>query len=437
MNDDINEPAQPDPQTAASAVEDAAAATTAASPPLPPPRKRTIGLAVFLALLCVVVTSVTAFIVVKGGFRQALQSLPFMQVDLPSAFGKDKLRVLVLGLDENWTENDEAYTTGARSDTNIAVSIDLHSHNVGVLSIPRDLWVDIPKQGYGKLNEAIANGPERTEAALQRNLGTPPFDYYIVLNLDATKEVVDALGGLDVNVEKDMDYDDSWGHLHIHLKKGVHHLNGDQTVGYIRYRHDAEGDFGRMRRQRQVVQILVHRLKDPSIIDRIPALVGTVQRNVRTNLTFGQMYDLAVGLQDVTPQMVHESEVPTNIGWVAGESVLFADQAQAHSIVHKYLVVGFGNQFDPSTVHVKVENGSGTPGAASAMADFLRRRGFTIVQTGNAKTFNNAKTKITGPDQKIMGEVVKQLPVHDPVVAVGAVDGGDVDIVVGQDYRIQ
>jgi len=101
------------------------------------------------------------------------------------------------------------------------------------------------------------------------------------------------------------------------------------------------------------------------------------------------------------------------------------------------LVVGFGDQFDPSTVHVKVENGSGTPGAASAMADYLRRRGFTIVETGNAKSFHNAKTTITGPDQNIMGEVVKQLPVHNPLIAVGAVQGGDVDIVVGQDYRTQ
>ncbi len=415
----------------------AAESSAPASPAIAPPRKRTVALAVVLAAVCVFATAVAGYIAVKGGLRPAITAF-FPPPDLAQSFGKDKLRVLVLGIDDNWSDNDEVYTSNSRSDTNIAVEIDLHNHNIGVVSIPRDLWVDIPKDGYGKLNEAIADGgPERTEATLEKNLGAPPFDYYMVLNINATKEVVDALGGLDVNVEKDMDYDDTWGHLHIHLKKGLHHLTGEQVVGYIRFRHDEEGDFGRMRRQRQVVQLLVKRMKDPSIVASLPALLGVVQRNVRTNLSYGEMLTLARGLQDVTPQMVHETELPANIGWTDGESVLFADQSQSQAIVHKYLVVGFGGGFDPSTVHVKVENGSGTPGAASAMADYLRRRGFTIVETGNAKTFNNARTKITGADQHIMGEVVKQLPVHDPTIAIGPVDGGDVDIVVGQDYRTQ
>lgn len=404
----------------------------------PKPRKRTIGLAIALAVLCVVATATSAYISVKGGLRQAIQGLPFMRPDLPTVFGRDKLRVLVLGIDDNWTESDELYTASTRSDTNIAVEIDLPTHNVSVVSIPRDLWVNIPKDGFGKLNEAYADaGPERTETTLQQNFGMPAFDYYVVLNINATKSVVDAIGGLDVDVEKDMDYDDTWGHLHIHLKKGLHHLNGDQAVGYIRYRHDEEGDFGRMRRQRQVVQILVKRLKDPSIIARIPSLINVFRQNVRTNMPYDKMLQLALGLQDVTPQMVHETELPSNVGWTQGESVLFADQAQSASIVHKYLVLGFDGQFDPSTVHVKVENGSGKPGAASAMADYLRGRGFTIVGTGDAKSFNHAKTTITGADQKIMGEVVKSMPVHDPVIAIGSVQGGDVDIVVGQDYREQ
>jgi polyisoprenyl-teichoic acid--peptidoglycan teichoic acid transferase len=401
------------------------------------PRKPTIALAVTLAILCIAATAITAFITVKGGYRQAWAAL-VPPPDLRQVFGKEKLRVLVLGIDDNWTETDQLYTANTRSDTNIAVEVDLGGHNVSVVSIPRDLWVDIPKDGYAKLNEAYGDaGPERTEATIVRNLGTPPFDYYVVLNINATKSIVDAIGGMDVNVEKNMDYDDSWGHLHIHLRKGAHHLDGEQTVGYIRFRHDEEGDYGRMRRQRQVMQLLVRRLKDPSIALHVPALIDVFRKNVRTDMPYDRMLKLAMGLQDVTPQMVHSTEVPTNVGWTDGQSVLFADQAQMQAIVHKYLVIGFGSAFDPSTVHVKVENGSGTPGAASALADYLRQRGFTIVGTGNAKTFNNRKTTITGNDQKIMGEVVKQLPVQKPVIAIGVVDGGDVDIVVGQDYRAQ
>ena len=316
------------------------------------------------------------------------------------------------------------------------MNIDLANRQVNVLSIPRDLWVYIPKAGYGKINEAYGDGgPERVEATVVKNLGTPAFDNYVVLRLDATKNIINALGGIDVNVEKDMDYDDTWGHLHIHLKKGMHHLNGEQAVGYIRFRHDPEGDFGRMRRQRQIVQILARRMRDPSIALHLPALLGVVKDNIRTDLPFGKLYELALGMRGVSEQSVHSSVLPVDIGWTNGESVLFA-QSDARKVVHTYLVAGFGNAFDPSTVHVRVENGSGTPGVASALADFLRQRGFDVVETGNAQNFNNATTTIETADQKMAGEVAKELPVKNPRIALRQVPGVDVVIVIGRDYRI-
>ncbi len=403
-------------------------------PARPRGRKR-IAVAAIAAIL-VVLLGVGFFGFMRDHGRQAFPGL--FEPDLTQVFGKQKLRVLVLGEDDNWTENDELYTALTRSDTNIAVSIDLKSKNVGVLSIPRDLWMDIPKVGYAKLNEAIADGgPERTEATLVKNLGTPPFDYYMVLKIDATKNIVDAIGGLDVDVEKDMDYDDSWGHFHVHLKKGFQHLNGDETVGYIRFRHDEEGDYGRMRRQRQVVQILAARLKDPSIALHVPQLLSIVTKNVRTNMQYDKMLELALAMRDITPQMVHTGEVPSDIGFTDGQSVLYVEPQGAAQIVHKFLVVGFNGSFDPSTVRVKVENGSGRPGAAASLADVLRQKGFTVIETGNAKRFGAARTSIVGPNQTILAMVAKQIPVANVKTITGPVEGGDVEIVVGQDYRVQ
>ena len=408
-----------------------------ATPPEPAPKKhlpRRYGVAALA--LAVLVAAVFGWVQYKGGWGRAFA--PFMPApDLARVFGKNNLRVLVMGLDENWTDSDVAYTSVSRTDTLIAVNVDLVNKEVSVLSIPRDLWVYIPKSGYGKINEAYADGgPERVESTVVKNLSTPAFDNYVVLRLDATKNIIDALGGLDVDVEKDMDYDDTWGHLHIHLKKGPQHLSGEQTVGYIRYRHDAEGDFGRMRRQRQVVQLLAKRLRDPSIALHLPALLGVIKDNVRTDMPFGKVYDLALGMRGVGTQSVHSAVLPVDVGWTNGESVLFA-QADARKVVHTYLVAGYGNGFDPSNVHVRVENGSGAPGAASAVADFLRQRGFDVVETSNAKTFDNLKTTIESDDQQVAGEVAKELPVKNPHIALGPVNGVDVVIVIGRDYRIQ
>ncbi len=404
-------------------------------PPAPPPKRFRRRYLVIAFCILLVLIGAFGYVKYKGGIGSALA--PFLpSPNLVDVFGNPNLRVLVMGLDENWTESDESYTAGARTDTLIGVNIDLANKQVNVLSIPRDLWVYIPKAGYGKINEAYGDGgPERVEATVVKNLGTPAFDNYVVLRLDATKNIINALGGIDVNVEKDMDYDDTWGHLHIHLKKGMHHLNGEEAVGYIRFRHDPEGDFGRMRRQRQIVQILAKRMRDPSIALHLPALLGVVKDNIRTDLPFGKLYELALGMRGVSEQSVHSSVLPVDIGWTNGESVLFA-QSDARKVVHTYLVAGFGNAFDPSTVHVRVENGSGTPGVASALADFLRQRGFDVVETGNAQNFNNATTTIETADQKMAGEVAKELPVKNPRIALRQVPGVDVVIVIGRDYRI-
>jgi polyisoprenyl-teichoic acid--peptidoglycan teichoic acid transferase len=408
----------------------------AGEPPAPRRRiPRRYGV-IALALVVVLVAAAFGYVKYKGGFGNALA--PFMpSPNLVQVFGKPNVRVLVMGLDENWTDNDEAYTATSRTDTLIGVNIDLANKQINVLSIPRDLWVYIPKSGYGKINEAYGDGgPQRVEAAVVKNLGTPAFDYYVVLRLDATKNIINALGGIDVDVEKDMDYDDTWGHLHIHLKKGPQHLNGEQAVGYIRFRHDPEGDFGRMRRQRQVVQILAKRMRDPAVALHLPALLSVIKDNVRTDLPFGKLYELALGMRGVSPQSVHSAVLPVDIGWTNGESVLFAE-SDAHKVIHTYLVAGYGNTFDPSTVHVRVENGSGTPGVASAVADFLRQRGYDVVETGNAKTFNNLTTTIESADQKVAGEVAKELPIKNPRIALGAVNGVDVVVVIGRDYRPQ
>jgi LCP family protein required for cell wall assembly len=390
-----------------------------------------------LGLVVLIGAGLAGIVQTRGGWGRLLEGTP-LAPNLTEVFGKEKLRILVMGVDDSWTDSDEVYTSASRSDTNIAVNIDLATKNLGVVSIPRDVWVEIPKVGHGKLNEAIADGgPERTEATLMQNFGMPAFDYYLILKIDATKNIVDAIGGIDVDVEKSMDYDDNWGHLHIHLKKGYQHLNGEQTVGYIRFRHDEEGDFGRMRRQRQVMQVLVARLKDPSIAMRVPALLSIVQKNVRTNMPPDKMLSLAFALRDVTPQMVHTAEIPTDIGFTDGQSVLYFQPQAGEQIIHKYLVVGFTGAFDPSPVRIKVEKGSGKPGAASAMADYLRQKGFTVIETRNPTTFGAAKTSITGPNGSIVALVAKQMPIAGVLTAIGPVEGGDIDIVVGKDYRVQ
>lgn len=208
--------------------------------------------------------------------------------------GRDRLNILCLGLDYNHTREGIAYTKHARSDTIFIVSIDPLAHSLNVLSIPRDTRVYIPAaEGYDKINAAYSyGGVQEARKTVSAFLGVP-IHHHLVVKVKAAAELVEAVGGLEVDVEKDMDYDDHWGKLHIHLKKGPQWLNGPEVVGYCRFRNDEEGDWGRIRRQQQVMGALTARLGHPTLVTRLQAVVETVRANVDTDLTLSQMVDLA------------------------------------------------------------------------------------------------------------------------------------------------
>lgn len=210
-------------------------------------------------------------------------------------FGKqDRINILCLGVDYNHDSKGIQYSKGARSDTMIVLSLDGATHRVTGLSIPRDLRVPISADhGHDKINSAFAVGGARASRRVVQQLLGVPIHYCLVVRVEAAKELVDALGGLNVNVEKDMDYDDSWGNLHIHLKKGKQLLNGMQVVGYCRFRHDAESDFGRMRRQQQVIRVVSQRLTQSISPQTLEKLVQIFKTNVTSDLPYSKMLTLA------------------------------------------------------------------------------------------------------------------------------------------------
>ena len=156
---------------------------------------------------------------------------------------KDKATIMIMGVDER---SDDV----GRSDTLMVATIDPVRKETSLLSIPRDTRVAIPKNGYDKINAAYAYGGERlTQATVEDFLGVR-IDHYVIINTHAFQKIVDAIGGIDIDVEKRMYYEDPWdddGGLIIDLRPGMQHMDGKTAVTYVRYR-DEEGDIGRVRR---------------------------------------------------------------------------------------------------------------------------------------------------------------------------------------------
>jgi len=206
----------------------------------------------------------------------------------------ERLNILVVGIDYNYDSKGILYTKGARSDTIIVLSLSREAEFFNVVSIPRDTQVLISNEfGYDKINSAYSyGGIEQARQTVSDFLGIP-IHHHVILKVSGAKDVVNALGGLPINVEKNMDYDDNWGKLHIHLKKGPQVLDGEQAVGYARFRMDEEGDRGRIRRQQQVIRALGRKLKEPALLGRLNDLAQVVQQSIDTDLKLLQMVDLA------------------------------------------------------------------------------------------------------------------------------------------------
>jgi len=239
-------------------------------------------------------------------------------------FKKDRLAVLVLGIDYNYDDKDMPFSAGARSDTIMAVSFDLVNKTMRELSVPRDMDVVLPNGTEDKINAAYAEGGFReAEAVVAKFLGIPKFDRYIVLRINAASDLIDALGSIDVDVKNSdalkqsgpngpIDYDDNWGHLHVHLKPGLQSLAGEQAVGYARFRHDWCSDPCRIMRQQQVIRAVVDRFENHKLnaLLHLQSLIDVARRDIQTDLSAQEQLSLVNSYSDLNLAAIKMEQIP-------------------------------------------------------------------------------------------------------------------------------
>jgi LCP family protein required for cell wall assembly len=168
--------------------------------------------------------------------------------------------------------------------TDVIASLRIDGGITKVTQIPRDTYIE--PEGYGpqKVNALYPlGGTELVKRELSRKLGRP-ISHYVVVNLAAIRRIADALGGIEVDVPKRMDYVDNTQGLVIDLQPGVQTLKGRDLEGFLRFRHDEMGDIGRIERQQLAVQALFRKLTRPEQLVRLPMLLALAGKDVQTNL---------------------------------------------------------------------------------------------------------------------------------------------------------
>ena len=268
--------------------------------------KRSIFPMIFL-VLCFIGSAVAGAMLASSGMFDIKNPSRGVGLDNTSELikAKDKSIVLIMGVDKR---KDDV----GRSDTMMIATIDPHLDQATLLSIPRDTRVRIYGRGYDKINAAFSYGGVDLAAETVEDFLGIDIDHYVLINTNSFVKIIDAIGGVDIDVEKRMLYEDPWdddGGLVIDLYPGEQHMDGKTAVTYVRYR-DSEGDIGRVKRQQAFMAACMDKVTSPEIVPRIPKIVREVIDAVETDMSLRQLLELAGSLKAAQKNGLETDMVP-------------------------------------------------------------------------------------------------------------------------------
>lgn len=221
-------------------------------------------------------------------------------IEVPPKEAAGRLNVLLLGVDAR-TPNEPS-----RTDTIIILSMDKKTKEAALLSIPRDTRVNIPGRGMDKINHAHAFGGVALTIDSVEEFLDIPIHYYARLNFPGFRDIVNALGGVTIDVEPQVARERPT----LTGMVGVHKLNGEQALDYVRFRKDREGDIGRVRRQQKFIRAIAKQSLQLSTVLRAPVLLDKVGENLRTNIPTLESITLGKLLLDVDLDKAPTAMIP-------------------------------------------------------------------------------------------------------------------------------
>lgn len=305
---------------------------------------------------------------------------------IPPALRLGSLRepstVLLLGTDVVYTEmgrrtnvkaDKDAFT--GRSDTIMVARLDPYRNAFGMVSIPRDTHVDIPGFASGKINSANALGGPNLARDTVSNLLLMPIDHYVVLNVHGLVDLVNELGGITVEIPKKMQYMDWTAKLKIDLEPGFHTLTGNQAMGFVRFRHDALGDIGRVQRQQIFMKAVMEKALNPQSWAKLPKLMEIAQKYIQTDMSLGDMMAMATFVRAVPKQNQFLAMMP---GTFSGSGDWLVEKSDVRKMVARLNGSTFVNA-NRDEVRVAIENASSESGLGYKLSQILRNKGYTSV----------------------------------------------------------
>jgi len=340
------------------------------------------------------------------------QSQPVTGPTPPPWDGAERVSVLVMGLDyRDWTSGEGP----PRTDTMILFTVDPINRTAGILSIPRDLWVNIPGFDYGRINTAFqlgeayklpGGGPQLAAETVEKLLGVP-VNYYAQVDFGAFVRFIDEIGGVEVDIEETIKIDPLGDNNSKKLKPGRYNLPGDLALAYVRARKTEGGDFDRAQRQQQVIMNIRDRILEyellPILIKKAPILYNELESGIHTNMNLDESIKLAWLAIQIPKENIKQ-------GAIGADQIAFAKSPDGTQDVLKPLTEKIRTlrdeiftETDPASplandmeqgellnaegARISILNGSYTAGLASQTTEYLQSQGINVVLTSNSDQY--------------------------------------------------
>jgi LCP family protein required for cell wall assembly len=377
--------------------------------------------------------------------------------------GKSRINILFVGLDyRDWAVGEGP----PRSDTMILMTIDPETRTAGMLSIPRDLWVNVPGFNSAKINTAYylgeayqtpGGGPALAMQTVSNFLGVD-VPYYAQVDFGTFVNMIDEIGGVPVDVPEEITIDllGDGGTTLKTLKPGRQTLPGEWALAYARNRDTPEGDFDRAQRQQQVILGIREQLLDfnmiPTLISKAPLLYREFSKGINTNLTFDQLVRLAWIAKDISPDSIKRGIIgpdQTEIGYSPDGLWILIPHMDAVRTVRDEIFDTAGTiapavtSEDPvaraveENAEISLRNGTYVAGLASTTRAYLIEKNLNIVDVSNADQIYDNTTVIDYTGNPYTLTVLTQMLNIDSARILSNYDPTspyDIVVILGQDW---
>jgi polyisoprenyl-teichoic acid--peptidoglycan teichoic acid transferase len=357
------------------------------------------------------------------------------------------IHILILGVD-GIAGSDDRFS--GHSDTIVLLRFDPEDSSMALLSIPRDTQTDIPGVGLAKVNLAnYEGGSDLATETIANLLNGIPVDRYVRINTEALREVVDAVGGIEVFVPSAMSYTDRAQQLEIDLEPGWQILNGTQAEQFSRFRQGGYGDVGRVQRQQALIQSLRSRLTHPAVLPRLPETIRIVQKYLDTDLSVPEMMALVNFGLHIDPDRLKMVMLPGQFGNPESDGDWKIDTARRDRILADYFrqpmeierTERSRYRLNPEQVltslRVAIQNPTPNPDAGNQLQAYLEAKGSKAVYVSPTWLDRPRETHIIVQTGDLKGaQFLQDVLGFGKIVTDSTGDlGSDLTIRLGEDFH--